>query len=111
VSARQPSPLQQLHVQSSEPQGGDGGDGGGWMHDVTSRIVAVLLSAAPRDAGSGHWKKRWAHSACEHEAPSPEVNIPSDMSRHPAAVQHEHLQSLPPQGGGGGGEQADDSSK
>ena len=108
MSAGQPSPLQQLHVQSSEPHGGGGG---GWTHDVTSRIVAVLLSAAPSDVGSGHSKKRWAHSACEHEAPSPEVNVPSDVSRHPAAVQHEHLQSLPPQGGGGGGEQADDSSK
>ena len=67
----------------------------------------MLLSAAPRDVGSEHWKKRSAHSACEHEAPSPEVNIPSDASRHPeAAVQHEHLQSSPPQGGGGGGGQA-----
>ena len=72
----------------------------------------MLLSAAPRDVGSGHWKKRWAHSACEHEAPSLEVNVPSDASRHPeAAVQHEHLQSSPPQGDGGGGAQAVESSK
>ena len=99
MSAGQPSPLQQLHVQSSEPHGGGGG---GKTHGVTPRIVAVLLSAVPRDVGSGHSKKRWAHSACEHEAPSPEVNVPSDASRHPAAVQHEHMQSSPPQGGGGG---------
>ena len=71
----------------------------------------MLLSAAPRDVGSGHLKNCWAHSACEHEAPSPEVNIPSDASRHPAAVQHEHMQSLPPQGDGGGGAQAVESSK
>ena len=51
-------------------------------------------------------KKRLAHSSAEHEAPSPEVNIPSDASRHPAvAVQHEHWQSSSPQGDGGGGGQ------
>ena len=108
MSAGQPSPLQQLHVQSSEPHGGGGG---GMTHGVTSRIVAVLLSPAPRDVGSGHRKKRWAHSACEHEAPSPEVNVPSDASRHTAAMQHEHLQSSPPQGDGRGGGQAVESSK
>ena len=52
-------------------------------------------------------KKRLAHSSAEHEAPSPEVNVPSDASRHPAvAVQHEHWQSSSPQGDGGGGGQA-----
>ena len=74
----------------------------------------MLLSPAPRDAGSGHWKKRLAHSAAEHEAPSPEVNVPpSDASRHLAnrAVQHEHSQSKSPQGDGGGGGQATESSK
>ena len=69
----------------------------------------MLLSPAPRDAGSGHWKKRLAHSSAEHDAPSPEVNVPSDASRHPSAVQHEHLQSSSPQGGGGG--QATEASK
>ena len=112
VRSPQLSPLQQLHTQSAEPHGGGGG---GWMHGVTSRTVAVLLSPAPRDVGLGHWKKRWAHSADEQVAPSPEVNLPSGSispgaSRHPcAALQHEHMQSLPPHGGGGG--QAVDSSK
>ena len=46
------------------------------------------------------------HSAAEHDAPSPEVNVPSDASRHPSAVQHEHWQSSSPQGDGGGGGQA-----
>ena len=71
----------------------------------------MLLSPAPRDVGSGHWKKRLAHSAAEHDAPSPEVNVPSDASRHPAAVQHEHSQLSSPQGDGGGGGQATESSK
>ena len=67
----------------------------------------MLLSPAPRDVGSRHWKKRLAHSAAEHDAPSPEVNVPSDASRHPAvAVQHEPWQSSSPQGDGGGGGQA-----
>ena len=71
----------------------------------------MLLSPAPRDVGSGHRKKRLAHSAAEHDAPSPEVNVPSDASRHPSAVQHEHWQSSSPQGDGGGGGQASESSK
>ena len=62
----------------------------------------MLLSAALRDVGSGHSKKRWAHSAGEHAPPFPEANTPSNGSRHSSLVQHEHIQSLPPHGGGGG---------
>jgi hypothetical protein len=66
-----------------------------------SRGVAVLLSAAPREAGSLQSKNFLAHAAGEHKPP--ELKAPSDASRHCPPLQHEHMQSsLPPQGGGGG---------
>ena len=62
--------------------------------------MALLLSPSFVEVGSGHLKNCVSHSACVHEAPSPEMN---EVLWHPAAVQHEHMQSLPPHGVGGGG--------